>query len=326
MQFDLAVNIDDSQAIEPTPIHRVQTVEFTSQIKLSVIIASYNSQKTITKCLKSLERQITNQNFEIIVVDSSEDGTAELISQQFPFVKLYTFTQRKYPGDARNFGVSQSTGEILVFTDSDCIVDSDWVERIITAHQDYHHPVIGGAIDNGNPESYTGWAYYFASLSQWMPQTEAFERFDIPTGFLSVKRWAFEQYGPFLEGKLCEDTMFNWKLEQAGYTSLFLPSMKVAHINIEDLRFMLKRKIKHGKDFAELRTSEYNFSLLRRGFYLCICFILPFVLLFRRAKDVINCGIYQKEFLIVLPLVFLNLLTWSYGEFLGYSTIKSHDY
>ncbi len=69
-----------------------------NEIKLSIIIASYKSQNTIKKCLQSLENQMKNE-IEVIVVDSGNDGTAEIISQTFPQVKLYKFSERKFPGD-----------------------------------------------------------------------------------------------------------------------------------------------------------------------------------------------------------------------------------
>ncbi len=49
-----------------------------STIGLSVVIASYNSKKTIEDCLNSLKNQNTTQPFEVIVIDSSTDGAADL--------------------------------------------------------------------------------------------------------------------------------------------------------------------------------------------------------------------------------------------------------
>ncbi|MEM7761013.1 MAG: glycosyltransferase [Cyanobacteria bacterium P01_A01_bin.40] len=287
-------------------------------MKISVIIASYNSSKTIERCLSALEKQDNSQDFEVIVVDSSTDNTAEIVSRKFPSVKLYKFYERKYPGDARNFGVANSSGEILAFTDADCIVVADWVKQLIIAHEFTQLPVIGGAITNGNPSSYVGWGYYFCSLSQWMPQPQEFERTDIPTGCLSAKRWSFEKYGPFLEGSLCEDTLFNWKLAEAGYNSLFIPSIQVAHINIEDLKVFLSRKIQHGKIFAQLRVKEKKFSNFQRIFYIYMSPLLPLVILYRRTQDVLRSRIYIKQFILAFPLVLLGTYCWCYGEFLGY--------
>lgn len=287
-------------------------------MKVSVIIASYNSSPTIKRCLSSLTKQSTVKDFEIIVVDSSTDNTAVIVSEQFPQVKLLKFSDRKYPGDARNAGVAISSGEILAFTDADCIVKPDWIEQIIIAHQNTPLPVVGGGITNGNPDSYVGWGYYFCSLSQWMPPSKQFERTDIPTGCLSAKRWSFEKYGPFIEGSLCEDTCFNWKIAEAGYSSLFVPAIQVAHINIEDLKVFLSRKIQHGKTFARLRVQQERFSNLRRIIYILLSPLLPVIISLRRTQNVLQSGIYLRQFILAFPLVFLGTCCWSYGELLGY--------
>src|ERR1051325_3213870 len=87
---------------------------------LSVVIASYNSRRTIARCLESLEAQ-TYGDFEIVVVDSSSDGAARAVEERFPDVRLVTFPTRKFPGDARNAGVRAARGEIIAFIDADCI-------------------------------------------------------------------------------------------------------------------------------------------------------------------------------------------------------------
>lgn len=124
--------------------------------QLSIIIASYNSEKTIESCLKSLENQTTDKDFEVIVVDSSIDSTVKLIEERFPEVNLYRFSERKFPGDARNFGISVSNSKIIAFIDTDCVADINWVDEILRVHE-RPYPVIGGAIENGNPDSYFGW-------------------------------------------------------------------------------------------------------------------------------------------------------------------------
>ena len=137
---------------------------------LSVIIASYNSRGTIGACLKSLESQASPESFEIILVDSSTDGTPEYVEQDFPVVKIIRFPERKFCGDARNIGITKANGEVVAFIDADCLAGPSWVEEILRAH-DSSDLAIGGAIANGNPESYVGWAAYFTEFSKWMPGT-----------------------------------------------------------------------------------------------------------------------------------------------------------
>lgn len=112
--------------------------------KVSVIIASYNSSATMETCLRSLEDQNCSGDFEVIVVDSSKDGTAEIVAHKLPAVRLFRFSERKFPGDARNFGFSKATSEVIAFTDADCFVDQNWIDQIIEAHGSRPQPTLGG--------------------------------------------------------------------------------------------------------------------------------------------------------------------------------------
>ena len=115
--------------------------------RVSVIVACFNAIDTIERCLSALASQDTDEPFEVVVIDSSRDGTADLIRQRFPNVSLHTFADRKFPGEARNLGVARSEGEILAFTDADCVPDRSWVRVIVESHR-RPDPVIGGTIDN----------------------------------------------------------------------------------------------------------------------------------------------------------------------------------
>ncbi|HJR53184.1 MAG TPA: glycosyltransferase [Gemmatimonadota bacterium] len=285
--------------------------------KISVILPSFNSVGTIEACLAALERQDCDEPFEVIVVDSSVDGTAELVRRRFPRVSLHWFGERKFPGDARNLGVERSGGEILAFTDVDCVPAHSWIREIAAAHR-APDPVIGGTIDNANPESYVGWAYYFCELSQWMPGTPAGPMEEIPTGCLSVKRWAFEKYGPFLEGTYSSDTAFHWRAAVDGHRPLFVPDIRVAHTNVTDLAAYLRRKAFHGRCFAQVRVNELRFSRARRLAYVAVSFGLPFLLSYRSIRNVLARRSYRRQFALSFPLVFLGLTAWSWGELRGY--------
>ena len=128
-----------------------------ARCKVSIVIPSYNSRKTLPLALEALQKQKTSVPFEIILVDSSTDGSADLVAARFPCVKLIRSEQRLYPGAGRNRGIREATGEILAFTDADCIADPGWVEAITLSHLS-DIGAIGGVVENANPENAIGWA------------------------------------------------------------------------------------------------------------------------------------------------------------------------
>jgi len=285
---------------------------------LSVVIASYRAQGTIEACLGSLEKQ-SRRVFEIIVVDSGLDGTAEIVARNFPHVRLLASAERKYPGDARNIGVRHSSGEIIAFLDADCVADVNWAREILLAHQE-PDPVVGGAIDNANPESYVGWAAYFCALSQWMPGGEPRHMTEVPTGCLSLKRWAFERFGPFLEGTYCSDTAFNWRAGPDGFPPLFCPSIRVFHMNFSKLSRFLPKQVMHGRAFATVRMREQRLPRWKTAVLGLGSPLLPFLLFARILERVLRNRRYLRRFVTASPMVLLGLAAWSWGECAGYWT------
>lgn len=95
---------------------------------VSVIIPVFNDQTGIEKAINSiLVQTYPKERFEIIVVDNgSTDRTRETV-KKVKDVKLYIADQKKGPSIARNMGIKKAAGEIIAFTDSDCVADGNWL-------------------------------------------------------------------------------------------------------------------------------------------------------------------------------------------------------
>ena len=113
---------------------------------VSVIVPAYNARDTIRQCLQSLAVQTLRPSLEILVVDSSTDGTGDIVAREFPWVELLHFPQRKYCGDARNAGLARARGRIIALIDADCTARENWAEEILKAHENNPAPAIGGEV------------------------------------------------------------------------------------------------------------------------------------------------------------------------------------
>jgi len=96
---------------------------------VSVVIPTYNRLPILKKCLKALENQTYIDeivDYEIVIVDDgSTDGTKEWMKsnfQYFPHLKLYEQSHGG-PALARNLGVEKSKGDLIIFIDSDLVVE-----------------------------------------------------------------------------------------------------------------------------------------------------------------------------------------------------------
>lgn len=106
-----------------------------NNIQVSIIIPTFNRQKTLIRTLDSLFAQtFPQENFEIIIVnDGSTDDTEKTIldiKRNHPNIS-YIRQSNKGIAAARNKGIISSKGEIIGFTDDDCIVDSFWIQNAV---------------------------------------------------------------------------------------------------------------------------------------------------------------------------------------------------
>jgi len=285
---------------------------------VSVVIASFNERNAIDRCLASLERQETSKTFEVIVIDSSTDCT-DAVARRFPFVRVRHFAERKYCGDARNEGLALTRGDVIAFLDADCFVESDWIEAIVRAHQS-PYLAVGGIIENGAPESLLAWAYYFCEFNLWLPRPTSREIPEMAGCGLSIKRRAFEQYGPFLEGTYCSDTAFQWRMTKDGHRVLFVPGIRVFHTVRHGLGEFLRHVVEHRRGFATVTGREKNFSTGKHVAAALAVGFLPLLLFPVIAWRVVRSWIYVRQFVLSSPVVLLAVMARAWGEFLGYAT------
>ncbi len=103
--------------------------------KISVIVAVYNTEKYVEKCLRSLLNQ-TYQNLEIIVVeDGSTDNSKEVLKKYSHNDKIKLIYNQKNSGlsYSRNVGLENATGDYIGYIDSDDYVDLDYYEKLMQA-------------------------------------------------------------------------------------------------------------------------------------------------------------------------------------------------
>lgn len=96
--------------------------------KISIILTTFNSEKTIKNLLLSLSKQ-TRKDFELIVVDQSTDNTIEIIKNT-TFNKKLIKVKNTERSHNRNLGAQKSNNEILLFIDSDMYLSKKLIEEI----------------------------------------------------------------------------------------------------------------------------------------------------------------------------------------------------
>ncbi len=198
--------------------------------KISVIIPAYNAEKTIKNTLTSI-KALTLAPIECIVVDDgSDDNTCEIAKKEGAIV--LSADKNMGPGLARNLGAQNAKGEYLAFTDSDCVVPPDWLEKFYAAFKEqpcsgitgpYAGPVrmhrIGKVIDR-----------WLRHNQRKVPR----EIFSCISSNLFVKKKDFKEIGGFPTYKLPGSDKFYYGNEDEEFANLLAFKKKQPFIWLKD--------------------------------------------------------------------------------------------
>jgi GT2 family glycosyltransferase len=231
-------------------------------MKFSVIIPTYNDWKRLMSCLIALEQQtIEKDQYEIIVVDNSESGIVPADINLSPKVQL---VHEPEPGSyvARNKGAEIAVGEILVFTDSDCIPDKNWLANAKSHFSRSTCDLVGGRVDIFQTENGDKYGYLYERLT-------AFHQYkNVPVGRgvtanLFIKKSVFKEMGGFDSSvKSGGDWEFTLRCTEMGYRMIYVDDVSVLH-PARDLVAIFKKQYRLTCGGALNVKKQYGHSYLR---------------------------------------------------------------
>jgi len=237
----------------------------TSRVKLreypkaSVIVCSYNGGKTLERCLTSL-KDINYPNYEVVLVDDGSKDDTQEIAARHPWIKNIR-QENKGLSFARNVGGYESTGDVIVYTDSDCMADPDWLYYLIGTLLSGDFAGVGGP--NISPPA-ENWVQACVAAAPGGPShvllTDVVAE-HIPGCNMAFHRWAFNQVGGFDPEyrKAGDDVDFCWRLQQSGGVIAFSPAAIVWHYRRFTLQAFRKQQEGYGEAESMLRFQHLVF-------------------------------------------------------------------
>ena len=222
---------------------------------VSVIIVSYHTRNLLQACLQNL--LTLDEATEIIVVDNaSGDGSAQLVADKFPTVKLIHLSENRGLTVASNLGLAAATGEFILYLGSDAYPQAGVIQGMAQYMQ--QHPDVGiataelrlrdGTLDMDAHRGFpTPWASltHFSGLGKHFPRSPLFSQYFLGSRdlsrpheidlcishFLLTRRALFAVVGKwdedfFLYG---EDVDFCYRTKAAGHKIMYLPQFTVIH-------------------------------------------------------------------------------------------------
>jgi glycosyltransferase involved in cell wall biosynthesis len=282
--------------------------------EISVVMTTHNVASSVKSCLESLRRQSLREAAEIIVADSSTDGTDEMIRDQFPEVRLLHTERPAGLPELMRDALKSARGRIVAVTDPWCTFPEDWLEKVRRAHNS-EFAVIGGAVENGCTDRIIDWACYFADYGAFMLPAEKKETPVLPGNHVSYKREAVVAALDAMQDGF-RKTLFHWDLARRGVRFLFNPELVARWARRNSFGDFARRYFHNGRAFAAVRSKRI--SSLERAARALTAPALPVLLLIQRLRAVLGKRRHLARVLATVPLVAVFVIAWSAGEFLGY--------
>ena len=271
---------------------------------VSVIIPVFNDNEHLTICLTALEKQTYLQSaYEIIVVDNNSLEDVESIVAQFSQARL-VFESRAGSYIARNRGLEAAQGDVIAFTDADCIPEPNWLEGGVTALKSRSNVgLVAGHVElfvkeANRPNPFE--LYETVALAFPQDQFLADDHFGVTANLFTFKQ-VIEAVGAFDERlKSGGDKQWGQRVYAAGYRQIYAEHARVKHPARDSWEELCKRSIRlvGGKYDALKAASKSNRELIKD-------FVLflkpPFGFFFRTWQDDRLHGIRQKyQFTVVM--------------------------
>ena len=270
----------------------------TSTPKISVLVPVYNDIDRVGLCIEKLQAiDYPASCYEVIIIDNgSTDGTYEYLQQLMEGIASDTFRllQCLTPGSyaARNKGLQVASGEYVAFTDSDCVVSTEWLTNLLRCAAQQHGDVI-----------VAGKVSFFSDASKQTQQSAL----DFENMF-SMKQDQNANSGKCITANLfCSMSLikkhkgFNGKIIYSEKSEVFHPSRNKSELLIK------RRRVVGGTWDAELSKAGFKEKLR-------FCVGLVKMFLGRTKKTCLHSGLSIKRKISLVWLLLLIFLT-SLSEF-----------
>jgi hypothetical protein len=230
-------------------------------VQISIIIVSFNTEKLLFNCIKSIYQYVHDLEIEIIVVDNASfDNSVELIRESFPTVKLIRSELNAGFGSANNIGISHAKGRYLFLLNSDTLMIKNSVINFWNFMEDVDNRKIaccGGVLIGSDLQAQNSFGH-FPSISHAIFElgfhkifTKFYnEKISIATkttvenigisllvdylsgAALFIRKSVLDKFGGFDEDFFFyfEETELQKRFRRYGYFSSIIPNSEILHL------------------------------------------------------------------------------------------------
>jgi glycosyltransferase involved in cell wall biosynthesis len=212
---------------------------------LSIIIPTFNGGARIAACLGALLEQTAGKGAEILVInDGSTDDTAEVVAR-YSGVRLITQSNAG-PAAARNRGALEARGEIILFTDDDCVPAPGWLDAMTVPFKDPIVVGVKGVYRTRQTEVVARFVQMeYEDKYRLMSGASEIDFIDTySAGFRRERFLEINGYDVSFPVACAEDVELSYRMSNRGWIMKFVPAAIVYHRHPDTLRQYIKKKYK----------------------------------------------------------------------------------
>lgn len=227
--------------------------------RITVIVPVRNEAAAIEQTLMALlEQDYPRDLFEVIVADGqSEDETVAIVRQlqdRYPNLRLH-FNPRRYSSGARNLGIRQGTGDVMLIVDGHCTIPTNqYLKNVDRAFEESNADCLGRpqplnvqnatlfqrclALARSSKLGHNPDSDIYSNVARWTPAENV---------AVAYKREVFEKVGLFDERfDACEDVEFNTRIDRTGLKCYFTPDILVQYHPRASLGGLFRQMARYG--------------------------------------------------------------------------------
>jgi glycosyltransferase involved in cell wall biosynthesis len=278
---------------------------------ISIIIPSLNSP-LIGQVLDNLQAQKSWSTVSEVLVVGKDDLT---LVDEDKIIRLVDTGQPVKAPVARNIGIKESSSDLLLFLDSDCLPQENWINEHLRAQASGHQIVGGGVVPSG--ENYWSLSYNLTLFHEFYSTAPAGARDYLPTLNLAVQRQIIEDVG-LLDETLARGQDIEWtiRMSRKGYRPYFWPEAGVVHEHGRDTVSKVWRDCARSGYYMR-RVRLLNSDMIEAPWWLRdqykVGLLSPIIAAGATGRMVFNRSETIMQHWYTLPMIYITKIAWCWG-------------
>ena len=281
---------------------------------LSVVVPAVNTLSDVLDCLAHLDRQRTDVNLEVLLIDRLGGDFDKSVRAEHPWVRVLPAEKRHTIPEMRAIAFDSARGRAVAVIEDHVMVPEGWARRMLSALKK-SDGVVGGSVENAATRTLLDWACFLCEYSNLIPPIEAGDVPSLTGNNVVYEKGLLDRFRDAYRAGKWENYLHDqFKLE--GVRLICRPEIEVGHKKHYTFGEYLSQRYLYARSYAGARVAGK--TLLKRLIYGLAAFILPPLLFVRIFTGIWRKGRHRGLLVRSAPLIAFFVISWGLGEVVGY--------